>query len=289
MKWIKLLKINKINVKKEIKIAIIGGSGFYELLKNPKEIEVKTPFGAPSDKIMIGKHEGVNVAFLPRHGRAHHLPPHKIPYKANMWALKEIGVKYVLAPCACGSLQEDVKPGEFVLVDQFVDRTYGRDDTYFHGPDVAHISSADPYCNSLRLETAKACKKLSHKANQLSADKIKYHLGGTVVVINGPRFSTRSESRWFSAQGWEVINMTNYPECVLARELEMCYTAICLVTDYDAGLEGNKKIKPVTMDEVGKIFAKNNEKVKKLVKYLIAHLDLNKKCVCHDAISKSRI
>ncbi len=266
-------------MKNSAKIGIIGGSGFYELMENPKEVEVKTPFGKPSDKIMIGKYEDVDVVFLPRHGRKHHLPPHKIPYKANMWAFKEMGVKYVLAPCACGSLQADIKPGEFVIVDQFVDRTYGRDDTYFHGPDVAHISAADPYCNHLRLETAKACKKL----------KIKYHLGGTVVVINGPRFSTRSESRWFSKQGWEVINMTNYPECVLARELEMCYTAICLVTDYDAGLEGNKNIQAVTMDEVARIFAKNNEKVKKLVKYMITHIDLKKKCACHNVIEKARV
>jgi len=266
-------------MNKKPKIAIIGGSGFYEFLKKPKEIEVKTPFGRPSDKIMVGKYEGVDVAFLPRHGQTHNYPPHKIPYKANMWALNKLGVKYVLAPCACGSLQKDIKPGEFVVVDQFIDRTYARDDTYFHGPDVTHISAADPYCNRMRLETARACKKL----------KIKYHLGGTVVVINGPRFSTRSESHWFSAQGWEVINMTNYPECVLARELEMCYAAICLVTDYDAGFQDDKSVKPVTMDEVVKTFNKNNEKVKKLVKYLITHLDLDKKCACHDVVKKAKI
>lgn len=263
----------------KIKIAIIGGSGFYELLKNPKEIDVKTPFGKPSDKIMVGKYEGVDVAFLPRHGRTHDYPPHKIPYKANMWALKELGVKYVLAPCACGSLQPDIKPGDIVIPDQFIDRTYGRDDTFYHGPDVIHISSAEPYCPKLKLELMRACR----------LNSINPHFGGTVVVINGPRFSSAAESAWYSQQNWDVINMTNYPENVLARELEMCYAAACLVTDYDAGLRGEKSVKPVTTEEVVKTFKKNNEKVKKLVKYLIGHLDLNKKCTCHNVIEKAKI
>ena len=165
------------------KIGIIGGTGIYDpdLMKNPKEFAIDTPFGSPSDVITIGELAGKQVAFLPRHGSTHNYPPHKIPYKANMWAFKKLGVKIVLAPCACGSLQPDTKPGEFVIVDQFVDRTYGRDDTYFHGPDVAHISAADPYCPRVKQEIYRAAKKL----------KIKSRFGGTVVVINGPRFSTR--------------------------------------------------------------------------------------------------
>lgn len=261
----------------KIKIGIIGGSGFYKLLDNVKEVEVKTPFGKPSDKILIGDYKGKNVAFLPRHGRAHNYPPHKIPYKANMWALKKLGVKYVLAPCACGSLQSDIKPGEFVIIDQFVNKTYGRDDTYFHGPDVVHISTADPYCSNLRQLVYKNAKKI----------KIKSHFGGTVLVINGPRFSSKAESKFYSQQGWEVINMTNYPECVLARELEMCYAAICLVTDYDAGIFQKNK-KAVEFTDVAKVFAQNNIKVRKLLLKVIEELD-NKKCICHQATKNARV
>lgn len=258
-------------------IAVIGGSGFYELLENAKEVEIKTPFGKPSDKILVGEYKGKKVAFLARHGRKHELPPHKINYKANMWALKELGVCYVLAPCACGSLQPDVKPGEFVIVDQFVNKTYGRDDTYFHGPDVMHISSAEPYCPSLRQQIYKEAKNF----------KIKSQFGGTVVVVNGPRFSTKAESKFYSDQGWDVINMTNYPENVLARELEMCYAAICLVTDYDAGIF-RKYAKAVEFTDVAKVFAENNVKVKKLVLKVIDNLD-DKKCFCHEATKNARV
>ncbi len=261
------------------KIAIIGGSGFYELLKNPKEVNMITPFGKTSDAIMVGEYEGVSVAFLPRHGRGHILPPHKIPYKANMWALKELGVKYVVAPCACGSLQSDIKPGDFVIIDQFVNRTDGRDDTYFHGPDVMHISSAELYCSHLRQEIYKICK----------SDKIKTHFGGTAVVINGPRFSSKAESEFYARQGWDVINMTNYPENVLARELEMCYAAICLVTDYDAGLKDDKKVKPVSASEVAKVFAQNNEKIKKVIFTLIQNLDTKKTCGCHEGLKEAKL
>jgi len=260
------------------KIGVIGGSGFYELLENAKEVEIKTPFGKPSDKILVGDYKGKSVAFLARHGRKHELPPHKINYKANMWALKQLGVKYVLAPCACGSLQPDVKPGEFVIVDQFVNKTYGRDDTYYHGPDVVHISSAEPYCPHLRLEVDKIAKKL----------KIKSQLGGTVVVVNGPRFSSKAESKFFSDQGWDAINMTNYPECVLARELEMCYSAICLVTDYDAGIF-DKDNKAVEFTDVAKVFAQNNVKVKKLILKVIEDLDTEKSCSCHEATKNARV
>ena len=260
------------------KIGVIGGSGFYELLENAKEVEIKTPFGKPSDKILVCEYKGKSIAFLARHGRKHELPPHKINYKANMWALKELGIKYVLAPCACGSLQPSVKPGEFVIVDQFVNKTYGRDDTYFHGPDVVHISSAEPYCPHLRLEIDKIAKEL----------KIKSQLGGTVVVINGPRFSSKAESKFYSDQDWDVINMTNYPECVLARELEMCYAAICLVTDYDAGIF-DKKNKAVEFTDVAKVFAENNVKVKKLILKVIEDIDIDKACFCHEATKNARV
>lgn len=267
-----------MNIPK-LKIGIIGGSGFYKLLDNPKEIKVETPYGEPSDAVMVGKYKNVPVAFLPRHGRHHQLPPHKINYKANLWALNKLEVHNVLAPCACGSLQPKIKPGEFVIVDQFVNKTFGRDDTYFHGPDVVHISTAEPYCPHLRQEIYRASKKL----------KIKSHFGGTAVVINGPRFSTRSESQWFSQQGWEVINMTNYPESVLARELGMCYAAICLVTDYDAGIKNNPKIKPVTMQEITRTFKQNNAKAKKLLLHLIKYLPSSKICKCHEEVEKGKV
>ncbi|KKQ71344.1 MAG: methylthioadenosine phosphorylase, 5'-methylthioadenosine phosphorylase [Candidatus Peregrinibacteria bacterium GW2011_GWC2_39_14] len=258
------------------KIAVIGGSGFYDLIKNPKWIEIKTPYGKTSDKIAIGKIANQTVAFLPRHGKAHHLPPHKINYRANLWALKSIGVKQIIAPCACGSLQENIKPGEFVICDQFVDRTKSRADTFFEGPHVAHVSAAAPYCPSIRDLLYKSCLK----------NKIKTHKTGTVVVIEGPRYSTKSESRWFSSQGWEVINMTQYPECILARELEMCYANIALITDYDAGLEGNKNIKPVTSAEVLRVFKQNNEKVKKVVIEAIKNIDKihSNSCDCNSAM-----
>lgn len=258
-------------------IAVIGGSGFYQLLKNPKEISVKTPYGSPSDKIAIGKIHGKSVAFLSRHGKKHHLPPHKINYRANLWALKNIGVKKIIAPCACGSLQTHIKPGEFVICDQFVDRTKSRLDTFFEGPAVAHVSSAHPYCPSLRELIQKTCAK----------EKIFAHPKGTIVVIEGPRYSTKSESKWFSNQGWEAINMTQYPECILARELEMCYAAIALITDYDAGLEGNKNVKPVDTKEVLRVFKQNNEKVKRVIIEIIKNLNLAALCSCYSAMKNA--
>src|SRR3989344_7860284 len=236
-------------------IGIFGGSGFYDFLSPVKEIEIKTPFGKPSDKIALGEYDGRKIAFLPRHGKAHKYPPHKIPYLANLWAFKKLGIKRIIAPCASGSLDIKVKPGEFVICDQFVDRTKNRPDSFFSGPKVAHISCSEPYCKNLREIALKSCEKL----------KIPHHKKGTVVVIEGPRFSTVAESIWFQNQKWQVINMTQYPECVLARELEMCYVNISLITDYDVGLINGKKLKPVDLKEVIKVFNENNEKVKKLI------------------------
>jgi len=236
-------------------IGVFGGSGFYAFLDKVEEVKVETPYGAPSDRIALAEVHGRRVAFLPRHGREHSLPPHKIPYQANLWAMRSLGVKRIIAPTAAGSLQPDVHPGDFVVCDQFVDRTSGRDDTFFDGPEVKHISSAYPYCPQLRKIAIEAARSLG----------INVHERGTVVVIQGPRFSTVSESRWFSGMGWEVINMTQYPECYLARELGICYANISLVTDYDAGLEGRDDISPVSHDEVLKVFNANNEKLKNLL------------------------
>jgi 5'-methylthioadenosine phosphorylase len=254
-------------------IGVFGGSGFYSLLSNVEEVWVETPYGAPSDKIAIAEVSGKKVAFLPRHGKDHRLPPHAINYRANLWAFKELGVTRVIGPCAAGSLQPHIKPGDFVVTDQFIDRTSGRKDTFIEGPFVSHPSVADPYCPVLRKVAVEQGRKLG----------ITVHDGGTIVVIQGPRFSTRAESRWFTKMGWEVINMTQYPEVILARELNMCYTNIALITDYDAGLEGQPDIPPVTHESVMRVFAENNEKLKNLLFAMIEHMPTGERtheCAC---------
>ncbi|HPT87388.1 MAG TPA: S-methyl-5'-thioadenosine phosphorylase [Bacillota bacterium] len=255
-------------------IGIFGGSGFYSLLDNVEEITVETPYGAPSDKIAIATIDGKRVAFLPRHGKEHQHPPHMINYRANVWAMKSLGVRQLIGPCAAGSLQPHIKPGDFVVVDQFVNKTYGRKDTFYDGPIVRHVSAADPYCERMRQTAINAAKKLG----------ITVHPRGTVVVIQGPRFSTRAESQEFSKNGWEVINMTQYPEGWLARELGLCYINIALITDYDAGLEGNPEIQPVTHEEVLKVFERNNDKLRGLLMEIIASVPTEFECSCQKAI-----
>lgn len=255
----------------KIEIGVFGGSGFYELLDNPKEYRIGTPYGAPSSPVMVGEIGGKVVGFLPRHGKDHSLPPHMINYRANVWAMKELGARRIIGPNACGSLQKHVEPGHFVICDQFVDRTSGRKDTFYDGPVTTHVSSADPYCPVMRSAAIDTAAGLGITA----------HPTGTVVVIQGPRFSTRAESKWFAAQGWEVINMTQYPESYLCRELEMCYLNISLITDYDAGMEG---IPPVTNDEVVRVFNENNSKVKSLIHTLIPQLPETRDCACATAL-----
>jgi 5'-methylthioadenosine phosphorylase len=228
------------------RVAIIGGSGFYELLSDAVEERMDTPYGPPSGPITIGRVGNREVAFLPRHGPGHVLPPHRIPYRANLWALRQLGVTRVLAPCAAGSLRADVHPGDFVVCDQFVDRTWGRPDTYFDGPKVRHLSLADPYCPELR---AAAVDGLRGQGSQV-------HETGTVVVVQGPRFSTRAESAWYRSAGWDVINMTQYPEVTLAREFGICYCGVALVTDYDTGVPGVQGIEAVTMEAVFEVLGR---------------------------------
>lgn len=258
-------------------IGIFGGSGFYSLFDKSEKINLNTPYGKPSAPITLAEISGKKVAFLPRHGEKHQYPPHKIPYKANIEAFKMLGVKFIISPCSAGSLKREVKPGSFVILDQFLDRTHGRDDTFYHGPEVVHIGGAKPYCPDLQKIAIKACQKL----------KIPVHKSGTAVVINGPRFSTTSESTYFSKLGFEVINMTQYPEVILAREKEMCFLGIALVTDFDAGLEG--KVKPVELKEVLEVFAKNNEKSKKLIFEIIKNLPQKMDCSCSKALESAKI
>lgn len=260
-----------------VEIGVFGGSGFYKLLEDCQEKVIETPYGAPSDKVTIGTLAGKQIAFMPRHGGQHQLPPHKINYRANVWAMKSLGVKRLIAPCAAGSLQKDVKLGDFVVCDQFVDRTSGRDDTYYDGPITTHVSSADPYCPELR--------KLAVQAGRDCG--ITTHEKGTVVVIQGPRFSSKAESKWFTSMGWEVINMTQYPEVHLARELEMCVVNISLITDYDSGLIGD--VEPVSHAEVVKVFTENNKKLvsllNKLVEIIPGKID---QCTCQKALAGAR-
>ena len=241
----------------QAEIGVFGGSGFYSLLEDVHEIKVDTPYGAPSDSFFLASVADRRVAFLPRHGRRHTIPPHAINYRANVWAMRSLGVKAVISPCAAGSLQLDVKPGDFVVCDQFVDRTSGRPHTFYDGPIVTHLSSAetyDPVLRDLAIAT-------------IREHKIPVHEHGTVVVIEGPRFSTKAESKWFSDAGWEVINMTQYPEAWLCRELGMAVVNIALITDYDAGVhEGTAAVDATSVLEV---FAQNAERIQKVVLDLI--------------------
>lgn len=267
-------------MNKDIKIGILGGSGFYDFLENAEELEIKTPFGEPSDKVSVGDYKGIRVAFIPRHGKGHKFPPHAIPYRANLWALKELGVKNIISPAAVGSLRADIAPGTFVICDDFLDRTKRREDTFYDGPDVYHIPSTQAYCPGMRRLAAAACRELG----------IPFREKGTVVVIEGPRFSSRPESRYYSQAGGDIINMTQYPEVVLARELEMCYLGIGLVTDWDVGLEGNADIKPVTAEEVVKVFKENNDKVKNLIFNIIPEINqCGVDCSCGNILSSAKI
>lgn len=255
----------------QAQIGVIGGSGLYEFFDGPiQEIEIETEYGKPSDKIAMGEMFGKQVAFLPRHGKKHSLPPHKVPYRANIAALHQLGVGHIIAPCAVGSLKAEIAPGDFVICDQFVDRTQNRAGTFYEGPAVGHIEMAHPYCPHLR-ETAIA------ERNKLN---LKIHPNGTVVIIEGPRFSTTAESLWFSQMGWDIVNMTQYPEVVLAAEKGICYLNISLVTDYDVGIYAKEKIAPVSIEQVLKNFKDNTEKLKQFIVAIINDIPTEKKCEC---------
>jgi 5'-methylthioadenosine phosphorylase len=257
-------------------VGIFGGSGFYSFLEDVEQVEVETPFGPPSAPITIGEIGGKRVAFLPRHGLDHELPPHRIPYRANVWAMRELGVLRIIGPNASGALKADLQLGEFVVCDQFVDRTTGREDTFYDGPETTHVSAADPYCPDLR-------RLLVETAGELG---IPVRNAGTVVVIQGPRFSSRAESKWFQDAGWDVINMTAYPEGYLARELELCYANISMVTDHDVGVEGAE---PVSHEQVLEVFNANNERLRDLLFAVIPRIGHQPEDVCASALVGARI
>jgi 5'-methylthioadenosine phosphorylase len=258
-----------------VEIGVFGGSGFYSFLDGVETADIETPYGSPSAPPVVGDVGGRRVAFIPRHGRRHEFPPHRVPYRANAWAMKELGVERILGPCAVGSLQRHVKPGDFAVCDQLVDRTRSRASTFYDGPETTHVSFADPYCPTMREIAVASARALG----------VEVHDGGTVVVIEGPRFSTRAESAWFASAGWEIINMTQYPEALLARELEICYANVSLVTDYDVGVEDTP---PVTHEEVIRVFTANNERLRDLLFAVIPELPLERTCECANALAGAR-
>ena len=255
----------------QAEIGVIGGSGLYELLHGGDEVRPETPFGVPSDPVVIGAVAGRSVAFLPRHGRGHQFPPHRIPYRANLWALRSLGVRQILAPSAVGSLTGTYGPGTLAVPDQLVDRTSGRPQTFFDAGRAVHVPFADPFCPRGR----------AHAIEVARAEGWPPVESGTIVIVEGPRFSSRAESRWYAAQGWTLIGMTGHPEAVLARELALCYTPLALVTDLDAGVATGEG---VTQREVFEVFAANVDRLRDLLLKIIKGLPAERACPCPGAL-----
>jgi 5'-methylthioadenosine phosphorylase len=259
------------------KIGIIGGSGLYQIegIQNIKEVLVSTPFGKPSDKFTVGNLEGKEVVFLPRHGRGHRINPSEVNYRANIYAMKKLGVDRIISVTACGSLREDFKPLDFVLPDQFVDRTnQARKMTFFEGGIVAHLSFADPVCNELRQAIKKGIEDLG----------LKVHFGGTYLNMEGPQFSTRAESNLYRCWGMDLIGMTNMSEAKLAREAEICFVTLASITDYDCWYTSKEG---VTLEMVMQNLAKNVDNSKKIIKKVIKDIPKNPSCVCGSALANA--
>lgn len=261
-----------------VKIGIIGGSGLEDpkILKNAKEIKVETKFGNPSSALTLWKINNVEVVILSRHGKKHSIHPGKVNYRANIMALKEQGCTHIIASSACGSLKENIKPGNFVVVDQFIDRTHGRQSTFYDEDNVAHIPMAEPFCSDLRKALFETAKELGFNV----------HEKGTVVTIQGPRFSTRAESNLFRSWKADVVNMSTVPECVLAREAGICYAVVCMSTDYDCWKSGEEH---VDIQIVLKTFKKNAENVVKLFLKTIPKIKDNPECRCRTDIKSAVI
>jgi 5'-methylthioadenosine phosphorylase len=257
-------------------IGIIGGSGVYdpEILENTKEVKVYTPYGAPSEMITLGDLKGKKVAFMPRHGRKHTIPPHSINFRANIWAMKELGVTRIISPSAVGSLRENIRPGEFVIPDQIIDFTKRRLSTFYDGGQVCHVSFADPFCRDLRSVVIESAKTIG----------VSLHENGTYVCIEGPRFSTRAESRLFRQWGADIIGMTVCPECNLAREAEICYVSVAMVTDYDVWAE-----KPVSAIEVAETMDRNIKTVRRLLSDAIQRVPEERTCECSRALKSALV
>jgi 5'-methylthioadenosine phosphorylase len=261
-------------MEKDVEIGIFGGTGIYDsgLLENAQEVDIDTPYGKPSDTITVGVFKGRKIAFLPRHGKKHTIPPHMINFKANIWAFKELGVTRIIAPSAVGSLKEELEPGHFALPSQFLDFTKSRKGSFSEDGKVIHISVADPFCPELQKIVLKAT----------SNQNITIHKDCTYVCIEGPRFSTKAESKFFKASGADIIGMTLVPECQLAREAQICYVSISTITDYDVWAE-----KAVTAKKVLETLTKNVELTKKILTILIDEIPKTKQCNCEHALEEA--
>ncbi len=261
-------------MEKNIEIGIFGGTGIYDsgLLEDPQEIDIDTPYGKPSDKITVGMFNGRKIAFLPRHGKKHTIPPHMINFKANIWAFRELGITRIIAPSAVGSLKEELKPGHFALPTQFLDFTKSREGSFSEEGKVIHISVADPFCPELQSSILQVTEK----------QDLKMHKDCTYVCIEGPRFSTKAESKFYKTTSADIIGMTLVPECQLAREAQMCYASISTITDYDVWAE-----KPVTAKEVIETLSKNVEKTKEILTELIDKIPKTRNCSCEKALAEA--
>jgi len=261
-------------MEKDVEIGIFGGTGIYDsgLLENTQEVDIETPYGKPSDTITVGEFNGRKIAFLPRHGKKHTIPPHMINFKANIWAFKELGVTRIIAPSAVGSLKEELEPGHFALPSQFLDFTKSRDGSFSAEGRVIHISVAEPFCPELQSSIIKVTEK----------QNLKIHKDCTYVCIEGPRFSSKAESKFYRSTGADIIGMTLVPECQLAREAQICYASISTVTDYDVWAE-----KPVTAKQVLETLSKNVEKTKKILTELMDTIPKTRSCSCAKALEEA--
>jgi 5'-methylthioadenosine phosphorylase len=262
----------------QAKIGVIGGTGLYEIegMNNVQEVKVKTPFGDPSDSIILGTLEGTNIAFLPRHGRGHRINPSELPSRANIYALKSLGVEHIIAINSCGSFKEELKPRDLVIPDQIIDRTRGRQSTFFGNGIVAHIPFSQPFCLALSQILYQAAREVGATV----------HKSGTFIAMEGPQFSTKAESRLYRSWGADIIGMTVLPEAKLAREAEICYASLACVTDYDSW---HDHLEPVKIEEILNILAQNIERAKAIIKIAAARIPDKRDCECASALSTAII
>ena len=257
----------------QARIGVIGGSGLYDIegMTDIEEVDITTPFGKPSDTITIGKLEGVGIAFLPRHGKGHHISPTELPARANIYAMKSLGVEHIIASCSVGSFKKELEPGHLLIPDQLIDRTRSRVNTFFEEGIVSHIAFADPFCPMLSQILIEAAKEAG----------VTVHPEGTLVVMEGPAFSTRAESRLYRSWDADIIGMTALPEAKLAREAEICYAIIGCVTDFDSWWEPGK---PVTVDVILDILHKNIDTAKEIIKLAVSRIPESRDCDCATAL-----
>jgi 5'-methylthioadenosine phosphorylase len=265
-------------------IGVIGGSGFYSLFeKKDDEVWPENIYGRTSSSIVIGSVGMQKVAFLARHGKGHEIPPHKVPYRANILALKDLGVAHIMSASVAISLRPEIKTGEFVIPNQFVNFTQRRGDSFYDGPEIVHIDSADPFCFHLREILVAKCKSAG----------LSVHPNGTAVVIQGPRLPTKAENSFYKNQGWDIVGMTMYPEMVLARELGLCYSDISLVTDYSAEVKIDDAINAstgaVACNDVANKFTESMEKLKQLVLSAVSDIPDERTCECRHALDGARV